>query len=158
MAIDGYVKAVCITRTFAYCFWPSRNISDKCEDKILDEGTNFFRSDPSFITRFCTSVTSHKNANIALYQNWLYIFNPVRINMPSSNQMELSEQHIFTVVFTPGNTNISSLYVVWPTYDVKTGSSSKRTFPSIALYNKLRDISLKLCRCLNASTVFSLSA
>jgi stage V sporulation protein SpoVS len=54
-AIDQYVNAVCITRTFASSCWLLRDFSDLFEDISLDGGPHFF-----FLSR------SHSKATIAL--------------------------------------------------------------------------------------------
>jgi len=46
------MNAVCITRTVAYAFWLFGDLSDRCEDMSLDDGSNIFRPNPIFITLF----------------------------------------------------------------------------------------------------------
>jgi hypothetical protein len=73
--IDGYVNAVCITRTSAHAWWLLRDCSDHCEDIRLDDGPNFFLIWPYYYYAILYNAKFHKNATITLQQKWLYDVN-----------------------------------------------------------------------------------
>lgn len=50
--MDEWVNALCVTRSFAYACWLSRDFSYQFEDSRLPDGPIFFWSDPIFVTRF----------------------------------------------------------------------------------------------------------